>query len=256
MYIVAALHQRYYYLYLSCRFVLGGENLSNEARTNLTREQREHDDLIIFDDVTDSHDSLTLRTLRGFQYLADNRLNFSYMLKCDDDTFVNLNVIASELSEREEIGRLYWGEFLGACEVMTEGLYAEYDWSVCETYFAYAFGGGYIISGDLVELLSQNAKFLTLYKNEDVAVGAWLAPYSVEYKFDARFNTGAVSRGCKRQFVVIHKIFAGQMYDYYHALQKDGYPCNRKNRWFGWHGHIYNWNTLPSKCCKRKRRIP
>lgn len=239
-----------------CRFVLGGKEISDAARSNLTLEQKKYGDILILEDVTDSHDSLTLRTLRGFQYATEYRLNFSYMFKCDDDTFVNFKALVSELDKRKESGRLYWGEFLGACGVMTDGLYAENSWSVCDTYLPYAFGGGYVISRDLVELISQNANFVQMYKNEDVAVGAWLAPYSLMYQFDARFNTGAVSRGCKRQFIVVHKIPANQMYDYYRAMKRDGYPCNRQNRWFGWHGHIYNWNTLPSKCCKRRRRIP
>ena len=212
--------------------------------------------MIIFNDVTDAHDSLTLRTLRGFQFLTTSQLNYSYMLKCDDDTFANLQPIVSELDQREDDSRLYWGEFLGNSEVFTDGLYAECGWSICNTYLPYSFGGGYVLSRDLIRLISQNANYLKFYKNEDVAVGSWLAPYSVEYRFDARFNTGAVSRGCKRQFVVVHKISADQMYNYFHAVKKDGYPCNRSNRWFGWHGHIYNWKTLPSKCCKRRRRVP
>lgn len=238
------------------RFVLGGKNLSSEAESNLTREAEVHRDLIVLDNVTDSHDTLTQRTLQSFEYIIKRNYNFRYIFKCDDDTYVNLKVIVEELRDRQRHERFYWGEFQGATGILSEGPYAEQKWTTCETYVPYAYGGGYLLSRDLVELVTSNAPHLMIYKNEDVSVGAWLAPYNIEFQFDARFNTGGVSRGCKKQFIIMHKIPAEQMYDYHNALKKDGYICNRKNRWFGWHGHIYNWKTLPSKCCRRRRRIP
>lgn len=230
--------------------------MSLDAEANLTTEAEVYRDLIILENVTDSHNTLTERTLESFEYIIRHNYNFLYILKCDDDTFVNVKVIAKELKEKMTNKQYYWGEFLGATAILREGPYAEQKWSTCDTYLPYAYGGGYIISKDLIDLIAFNAPYLMIYNNEDVSLGAWLAPYNVNYCFDARFNTGGVSRGCKRQFVVMHKISTDLMYDYYDAVKKDGYICNRKNRWFGWHGHIYNWNTLPSKCCKRKRRIP
>ena len=232
--------------------------MSRESVSNLTREAEVYRDLIILDNVTDSHGTLTLRTLQSFEYVIKHNYNFHYILKCDDDTFVQLKVIAEELKERKTLSNelYYWGEFLGATGILREGPYAEQKWSTCDTYLPYAYGGGYIVSRELVELVASNARYLMIYNNEDVSLGAWMAPFNVHYHFDARFNTGGVSRGCKKQFIVMHKITAEQMYDYFDAVKKDGYICNRKNRWFGWHGHIYNWKTLPSKCCKRRRRIP
>ena len=238
------------------RFVLGGKNLSSEAESNLTSEAEVYRDLIVLNNVTDSHDTLTQRTLQSFEYIIKHNYNFRYVFKCDDDTYTNLGKIVKELQERQNHERVYWGEFLGATGIMREGPYAEEKWSICDTYLPYAYGGGYILSRDLVELLTVNAPHLMVYKNEDVSVGTWLAPFNIEFRFDARFNTGADSRGCKRQFIVIHKISPELMYDYFNAVKKSGYICTRKHRWFGWHGHIYNWKTLPSNCCKRRRRIP
>ena len=236
--------------------MLGGKNLSQESESNLTSEAEVYRDLIVLDNVTDSHGTLTDRTLQSFEYIVRYNYNFRYVLKCDDDTFVNVKVIAEELRDRKSNEQYYWGEFLGATAILTEGPYAEHKWSTCETYLPYAYGGGYVLSRSLIELVATNAPFLMKYKNEDVSLGAWLAPFNVNYHFDARFNTGGVSRGCKKQFIVMHKVETDQMYSYFEAVKKDGYICNRKNRWFGWHGHIYNWNTLPSKCCRRRRRIP
>ena len=236
--------------------MLGGRNLSTEAELNLTSEAEVYRDLIVLHNVTDSHDSLTQRTLQSFEYVINRSYNFRYVLKCDDDTYVHLKKVVDELLKRQSHERVYWGEFLGSTGILRDGPYAEQKWSICETYLPYAYGGGYILSRDLIELIASNAPYLMIYNNEDVSLGAWLAPFNIEFRFDARFNTGAISRGCKKQFIVMHKIAAELMYDYFNAIKKDGYICNRKNRWLGWHGHIYNWKTLPSKCCKRRRRIP
>lgn len=245
-----------YHCLVCHRFILGGKNLSHESELNVTSENEVHGDMILLDNVTDSHDTLTQRTLQSFDYIIRQDYNFLFVLKCDDDTFVNVRVIAEELRAKKDQKQYYWGEFLGATAILHEGPYAEQKWSTCETYLPYAYGGGYVLSRDLIELIADNAPFLMIYNNEDVSLGAWLAPFNINYHFDARFNTGGVSRGCKKQFIVMHKISVEQMYNYSTAVQSDGYMCNRKNRWFGWHGHVYNWNTLPSKCCRRRRRIP
>ena len=241
---------------LHCRFVLGGKNLTHESKTNLTNEAEVYRDFIVLDNVTDSHSTLTQRTLQSFEYLIKHNYHFHYVLKCDDDTFVNLRAITEELRDRKKKEQFYWGEFLGGSGILREGPYAEQKWSICDTYLPYAYGGGYVLSKDLIELIASNAAFLMVYNNEDVSLGAWLAPYNINFHFDARFNTGGVSRGCKKQFIVMHKVSAELMYNYFAAVKKDGLICNRKNKWFGWYGHVYNWNALPSKCCKRRRRIP
>lgn len=225
--------------------------------SNLTKEAGKHGDMILLPDVSDEHESLSYRTLRSFQYVAQSRsMDFLYVLKCDDDTFVNLLAVTKELSQRGADTGFFWGQFLGAGGIIKEGPYAEFSWSVCETYLPYALGGGYILSMDLVRLVAKNAMFLKVYKNEDVSVGAWLAPYNIDFVSDVRFNTGAVTKGCKKPYMVIHRVNTTQIHNYFHAVLNEGYVCNKKNYWFVWHGYRYNWKVKPSKCCKIRRRIP
>ena len=178
------------------------------------------------------------------------------MLKCDDDSFVNLVAITEELDKRETATGLFWGHFLGAGGIIEDGPYAEFNWNVCETYLPYALGGGYVLSMDLVRLLARNAPFLKVYKNEDVSVGAWLAPYNVDFMFDSRFNTAAVTKGCKKPYTLIHRVNATMMYMYADAVIHEGYICTRKNHWFVWHGYHYNWKARPSRCCRIRRGVP
>lgn len=222
----------------------------------MTAEASLYDDMLLLEDVSDQHSSLSLRTLRSFQHVAAQMGHFLYVLKCDDDSFVNLLTVTQELAERTSNTGYYWGQFLGAGGIIKEGPYAEHRWSVCETYFPYALGGGYVLSMDLIQLVARTAPYLMVYNNEDVSLGAWLAPYNMDLVFDARFNTGAISKGCKKPYIVIHRVGMEKMYNYFDAMMREGYICTRNNYWFVWHGYRYNWKVSPSKCCRIRRRIP
>lgn len=236
--------------------MLGVQDTSSDLLIDLTNEAELHQDMLLLEDVSDQHESLSYRTLRSFQYISNEMSNFLYMLKCDDDSFVNLLAVGKELSERTTNKGYYWGQFLGAGGIIDEGPYAEHRWTACETYFPYALGGGYVLSMDLVHLVAKSAPYLMVYNNEDVSLGAWLAPYNIDHVFDARFSTGAVTKGCKKPYVVIHRVSVQQMYDYFDAVLKEGYICTKKNYKFVWHGYKYNWKAEPSKCCRIRRRIP
>ena len=237
----------------SCRFILGIQNISYNLLANLTREAEVHKDMVMLSDVTDQHKSLTNRTLKSFQYISRHLSNYLYVLKCDDDTFINLMEITHVLATQESKERLYWGYFGGDCKIYNDGKYAETEWKICNLYLPYAFGGGYILSMDLIKLVASNAPYLKMYKNEDVSVGAWLAPYNIKYLFDARFHTGT-NRGCKRPYILYHRVDANLTYNYYDKVQRYGYFCTKKNQWHLLHGYLYNWKVQPSKCCYRRRR--
>jgi galactosylxylosylprotein 3-beta-galactosyltransferase len=230
--------------------------MSHFLFTNLTKEATKHGDMILLPDVSDEHRSLSYRTLASFQYVVQNlSKEFLYVMKCDDDTFVDLLAVTKELSHRSTNAGVFWGQFLGAGGVIKEGPYAEFSWSICDTYLPYALGGGYILSMDLVQLVARNAPFLRVYRNEDVSIGAWLAPYNIEFVSDTRFNTGAVTKGCKKSYIVIHRVNVTQMHSYLEAVLSDGFACSRKNHWFVWHGYRYNWKAKPSRCCRVRKGI-
>lgn len=237
------------------RFVVGGDGVGLDLLNQLLSEAERFGDMIILDDVSDSHQSLTSRTLEGFLYALEN-IQFKYILKCDDDSFVDLPRVATELQRREYHARFYWGFMMGYSEPHSSGKYAEKEWTVCDRYLSFALGGGYIVSRDLVELLAKNRAYLKRYACEDVSVGAWLAPYNIERRHDTRFNTGAHSRGCKSVFIVSHKVSLVDMYQMYESLQLDGASCAGKTQWHSHNGFIYNWTALSNNCCKRRYGIP
>jgi hypothetical protein len=80
--------------------------------------------MIILPTVTDSLYTLTQRTLYGFKYTHE-RFKFDYILKCDDDDFVDVLRLASELHRRPTKEHLYWGAFRGYAPVLYWGAYRE-----------------------------------------------------------------------------------------------------------------------------------
>ena len=211
--------------------------------------------MIILDDVTDEHKTLTQRTINSFTYIINRNYQFEYILKCDDDTFVDLKAVMTYLANRSD-APLHWGSFVGGYEILRDGPYAENAWYICDRYLPYAFGGGYVISRDLIELLARNSPYLRQYNNEDVSVSAWLAPYNIERIHDLKFDTQADSHGCMRPFIVAHKISVAKMKEYFISLQTEGILCGERTRT---HSvalltHYYDWRAYPIReCCSNKR---
>lgn len=224
--------------------------------SHVTAENNEFNDLMILPDVTDSKSTLSQRTLDGFS-LAIEQFEFDYILKCDDDTVADLPRLATELQHRKTKDRLYWGYFSGAKFIMGFGPYKEAHWYICDKYTPIAGGGGYIVSKDVVDLLTVNKHLISWYIAEDATVSAALSPYNIERKHDSRFNTpGWPSRGCKDPFLITHKIEPEEIYPLYKSLIMEDQICSWRTRWNLYNGYLYNWTTLPATCCLINHSLP
>ena len=229
------------------KFAIGTSGMSPSDLTTLAAEEETYHDLLLLHNLKDSYGNLARKVLYSFVW-ADRNLKFSYLMKCDDDTFLLLNLIVKELSSRTSKRGLYWGYFAGNQAPKKSGKWAEYSWFLCDYYLPYAFGGGYIISADLIHRLSITADGLQLYRSEDVSVGAWLGPYAAERKHDQRFDTEWASRGCKNYHLVSHKQSIKMMHSKSQNLRTKGVQCGREYQVRSSHG--YNWKASPSHCCK------
>lgn len=235
------------------QFVIGTLGLSSSEMEVLTREQQLHHDLVLLPGLMESYYNLTLKVLESFIW-ADRNLKFSYLLKCDDDSFVMLHLIAEELSERTSKRSLYWGFFDGRATPKTAGKWVEKEWFLCDKYLPYALGGGYVISADLVHKIALVADGLRLYNNEDTSMGVWLSPYKAERRHDVRFDTEFVSRGCRNSYIISHKQSVKNMHLKHSLLQTRGALCEKEFQTRM--SYEYNWSEPPSKCCERKQGIP
>lgn len=234
------------------KFALGMEGLAPSELKDTLTEESVHHDLLLLPNLMDSYFNLTRKVLASFIAL-DSEFSFSYLLKCDDDTFVLLDAVLAELAQRTSKEPYYWGFFDGRAHVKRQGKWAEKKWFLCDRYLPYALGGGYVLSHDLVRRMVINADGLSLYNSEDVSVGVWLSPYEAERRHDVRFNTEFVSRGCRNSYIVSHKQSVEDMASKQRALEETGRQCVKEYQTRM--SYMYNWTTDPTKCCERRKDV-
>lgn len=170
-------------------FVVGSDGLSRDAMLHLSDEQSKHNDLLILT-IHDSYSKLTEKVLKSFVWINEQityGLDFNYLLKCDDDSFVRIQLLNEELKElnrkiekkeyvtendiqnihiQKNVGEveknveLYWGYFRGSAKVKKGGKWKEENWILCDNYLPYAQGGGYILSKKLIQFIARNAEEL------------------------------------------------------------------------------------------------
>ena len=97
-------------LYL--KFAIGTLQLNPAQKDLLLEEEALYNDILILPDLYDVYENLTMKVLQSLIWIDEN-LNYSYVLKCDDDSFVRLDKTEAELMERSSRQGLYWGQFVG-----------------------------------------------------------------------------------------------------------------------------------------------
>ena len=237
-------------------FVVGIKGLHSEVLEDLKVEDAENRDMLLLPNIEDSFDYLTNKVLATFVQLHTS-IDFNYFLKVDDDSFAVIDRVYDELKQNNYPSDLYWGYFNSAPVIRSakseDSIYSRYietDYVLCDHYIPYALGGGYVLSANLVDFISDNAERLKLYKAEDASVGTWLAPLKVHRVHDTRFNTGAISRGCANNHLVSHKQSVEAMWSKQHSLVLRGTLCDRETE--GGCIYEYKWNVAPSECCPKK----
>lgn len=233
------------------RFVIGTQNIGPEAKSSVEREQFLHNDLLLVQDLEESYHSLTAKLMLSFRW-ADQTVDYKYLLKVDDDSFVRVDELLHELKLKPG-ERLYWGFFNGRAHVKTSGKWMEKNWVLCDRYLPYALGGGYVLSSDLVHYVSSNSQYLQQFNSEDISLGAWLGPLQIQRIHDERFDTEFVSRGCKNSYLITHKKNAMAMQELHKNLRTTGQLCKKEE--MKRESYSYNWDVLPSKCCVRNDKI-
>ena len=241
-------------LQVTLRFLVGAKNLSSEHVSALTSEADMFHDILFFSDHKDTYSNLTAKVLMALTW-ADRNLDFDYLIKADDDSYVRVNKIDAALRELKCPPRLYWGYFIGHAVPETAGRWAEKHWTQCPHYLPYAMGGGYVLSRAIVGLLGRFHTRFKQYSNEDVSLGSWLAPFDVTYHHDLRFNTEAASHGCNNHYIISHKEKVRSMYEKYVHLKKNGTLCVEEKEIRP--AYVYNWTAAsPMDCCNRTKGIP
>ena len=190
------------------RFVMGVNGLDQSMMTQLQEENERYGDIVFITDFTESTQALTNKTIAMMKWASDN-VNFTYMMKCDDDTYVYVDNVISELKRRPRTTRLYYGVMAMNTTPIADPTNKWYDttWNLSAVYLPYARGGGYILSHDLILLLAKQSKRLKWHLNEDVSVGSWLAAFDYERRDDELFcytSYGQNLHPCRHDYHIAH----------------------------------------------------
>ena len=122
----------------------------------LIAEKLVNDDILVVD-AEEGYRLLTRKLIASFSSVCN--IDFDYLLKCDDDSFVNIPLIVNELEHMPK-KRFYWGYFDGNANVKKRGKFKEIEWVLCDRYLPYALGGGYVLSKDLIIYIVKNRDYL------------------------------------------------------------------------------------------------
>jgi len=157
------------------KFIIGGKTLNKADQELVESENHIYQDIVVIPDLKDGYYELSNKVLQGFRWIDEN-IDCSFVMKADDDSFVRIDKIVSELQELPEMeaSNLYWGFFRGNANVKRKGKWAEHKWVLCDHYLPYANGGGYLLSSKLVNFIARNRDLLQLYNSEDVSVGKYM----------------------------------------------------------------------------------
>ncbi|XP_067009959.2 UDP-GalNAc:beta-1,3-N-acetylgalactosaminyltransferase 2 isoform X2 [Anabrus simplex] len=147
---------------------------SQILKSKLIEESQEKGD-ILFLDVVDVYRNLPEKLLLFLQWAYLNK-KFSYFLKTDDDTFVDVSSVVRELHQVQDKCKFWWwSSYREGWPIQTAGKWRE-DHYRSLTYPPFPCGAGYVLSYDTVQFLATNGEDLySSFQGEDVSVGIWLA---------------------------------------------------------------------------------
>ena len=182
-------------------FILGHQELSAEIAQDLQDEKSQYKDILALP-LFDSYQTLTAKVLAAFVQLNRN-VKFKYLLKVDDDSYVQLPVLIDELKNSNFEKELYWGFFDGRAPVQSKGKWVEKDYKLCDRYIPYALGGGYVISQVSLNFFKLN---LNIFLVSTVMAKNGEALVNLRYYFNL-FDHGCI---CKRVAISIFAIQASR----------------------------------------------
>ena len=243
-------------LNMTAKFLIGTDGLNASLLNNLTVENEEFNDMLLFPDLHDSFHNLTLKLLKGILW-AQSNVDFEYLMKADDDTYVRLDqAIAGVRNMKEKYrSKIHWGYFSGNIIPLEEGKYEEHNWFSCPNYLPYSLGACYVLAKSVVSMMVRfSEKLYTGYNNDDVSIGVWLAPYDIVRIHDVRFTFSMLHGACKHDFVASHVHDPSSLHDFRNRLvNHQKRLCERKIE--AKFRYVYDWNLSPPKCCKARRNM-
>lgn len=202
-------------------------NARKEVNAVLKKEAAYFGDIVILP-FMDRYELVVLKTIAICEYGVHN-VTASYIMKCDDDTFVRLPTVLREIERIPPTRSVYMGNLNLLHRPLRHGKWAvSYEEWPEEVYPPYANGPGYVITIDIAKfIISQhNKQSLRLFKMEDVSMGMWVEKFNstsrqVQYSHSWKF----CQYGCMEGYYTAHYQSPRQMICLWDNLQRGRARC-------------------------------
>ena len=157
----------------------------------LHEEMQIHDDIMLLE-IQDVYRNLPVKVAMCHQWFNLHTVP-KYVLKTDDDCYINLKKIVNTLQEFSADAMTWWGNFRQYWMVERHGKWREDSYS-SSVYPQFACGSGSVLSSSVSTWLSSNIDRLRHFQGEDVSMGIWLAGLNVSQIQDDRWRCDMTCR--------------------------------------------------------------
>ncbi|GAB2248952.1 hypothetical protein Droror1_Dr00012311 [Drosera rotundifolia] len=200
-----------------------------EVNVELKKEADFFGDIVIVPYI-DAYDLVVVKTVAICEY-GVRIASAKNIMKCDDDTFVNVDAIIREARKLRDGTSFYVGNINYYHTPLRSGKWAvTYEEWPEEEYPPYANGPGYILSSDIADYIVSDFEkhHLRLFKMEDVSMGMWVEKFNVSRPVEYLHSLKFCQFGCIKDYHTAHYQSPKQMLCLWKKLQRLGRPtcCN------------------------------
>ena len=171
-------------------FLLGRSSLGNTTQRNMIDEESRKYGDILQGDITERYRNLTAKTIMGYTWMRKYCPGAKYVLKTDDDIYVNTRALLSYLDQNVQYKS---PTIIGRC-------FMQHDWvrrnrthrwhlsrdNYPDEYFPpYCCGCGYVITGSTARDLGEVVKWIPTFAIEDAFIGVAIKRLSYAVKFQS-----------------------------------------------------------------------
>ncbi|KAH8233924.1 hypothetical protein KR032_003950 [Drosophila birchii] len=214
-------------------FVLG-HGKDNKQNKALDTEDFMYRDLIRGHFV-DSYNNLTLKTMSSLEWALHHCRHAKYILKTDDDMFVNVPKLLSFLDKLKANRTIYGrrADFWSPVRNRWSKYYVSVDQFAGNVYPAFTTGPAYLLTGDIVGELLGCALSTRFLKLEDVFITGIVA----ESLGIRRVNVRAIANvrmeleACRiRERITVHMVSPNEQFDMWKKLLDNSIKCYKGKR--------------------------